>query len=405
MLGQPGQRKGPRQAARPGGQIAAAEHGDRKQAAEHERGQAASMQAGSRRSGGVAELLQVANRSFDFACSYGFHAHDRIRHGAVQAHRVQRGDDLAGRLEALRRVGRKEPAHDLLEDAERGWQRLPLQARGGVAHRVTAAERHSASERGVEHHAETEEIRAAVERGAAHLLRAGIARRSETRPIALPCPAGKRRGDAEVRQVRRALDIEEDVLRLHVAVNHALAVRVVQGEGDLLHHHQHVLHVQAGAQVRVQIAATQVFHRQIRGFAVETGVEDAHDIRMVETLDERSFALEAPSRLRGRRGAGRQELDGDEARMRLLHGEVHPRRRAGADQALDSVARNLRQRQTNRRQRRCAVIHRGHGGRDLARQTSSVRRRHPRRRWCKAERPHFAAHQIAENELSVQHIR
>ena len=165
-------------------------------------------------------------------------------------------------------------------------------------------------------------------------------------------------------------------------MHHALAVRVVQGRGDLLGHPQHVLHVQAGAQVPVQVAPAQVLHRQIRRLAVEPGVQDADDVGMVEALDDGGFLLEAIARRWNRERFRRQELDGHLARICLLHGQIHPRRTAGADQALDSVARKRRRRQ------RCAVVHRV---RRLRQRCSGRQRRNRRRLRTFGGLPHRAA--------------
>ena len=123
--------------------------------------------------------------------------------------------DTASLPRERRRVGRHHLGHD-------GLGRHP-------------GERRLAQQHLVEHAAEREDIAARVYRPLAHrLLGAHVVRRAERHAgLGHAGAAGARRGqrDPEVRHQRRAL-VQQDVLGLDVAVDHAVAVGVVERGGD-----------------------------------------------------------------------------------------------------------------------------------------------------------------------------
>ena len=71
-------------------------------------------------------------------------------------------------------------------------------------------------------------------------------------------------GDAEVRDLHPALFVEQDVLRLDVAVDDALLVGVLQRLANLRHDGQRLVRRNlAGQQQLAQIQAIHKFHQQV----------------------------------------------------------------------------------------------------------------------------------------------
>ena len=140
----------------------------------------------------------------------------------------------------------------------------PENARLPVAHSNSTQPSENTSESGV------------TSRGAARLLRRHVSDRPED---------GAERGDvarrlghprdAEVDEpaLRGLAAAEEDVRRLHVAVNDGLAVRETEGLGDAAAEHEHLVEPQRRpAQALPQILAVEPLHRQVRPLVVEQAV-------------------------------------------------------------------------------------------------------------------------------------
>ena len=116
--------------------------------------------------------------------------------------------------------------------------------------------------------------------------------------------------------------------------------------------------------------AAQVFHNQIRCVAMPAGIDHAHDVRMVETLGHFSLAQESlPERgLLGRRGS--EHLDGHLPAEGVLQRQIDVRAATLAQSSAESDSLEA--------EWSFAVV--------------------------EPERPHLAAHQLAEHEAAVQHI-
>ena len=92
---------------------------------------------------------------------------------------------------------------------------------------AVARERHLARQQLEEHDPSRVEIRRLVDRRAARLLRREVLRRADDRAFLRHLArAGAR--DAEVGDLHDAFGVDDDVVRLDVAVDHAVSVRVAE---------------------------------------------------------------------------------------------------------------------------------------------------------------------------------
>lgn len=99
---------------------------------------------------------------------------------------------------------------------------------------------------------------------------------------------------AEVGHVGDAVQIDDDVGRLDVAVQHALTMRIVKSVGDRRHDLEDVVERQRrGFQFGFERATFDEFHHQIRTPVVLVKVEYLHDVEMFQARDDLRFALEA----------------------------------------------------------------------------------------------------------------
>ena len=171
-------------------------------------------------------------------------------------------------------------------------------------------------------------------------------------------------GHAEVGDLHAPGGINEDVLRLDVAVEDALAVRVFQGRADggddvqrLARSHR------GGVHGLTEIHAVHVFHEQPVVVAAHAEVEDADDVGMAELCQRSAFAGEALGKRRVRSQLPREDFQcGHSIQMRLAH-FIHAPHAARADELEDLELRegphHIRIR---RRGRRIAEHHGGlHG--------------------------------------------
>ena len=124
-------------------------------------------------------------------------------------------------------------------------------------------------------------------------------------------------GDAEVEdahvQANAALVEQEDVVRLDVAVDDALAVGVDQGQQHLAAELQARLERQCPLrrQAFAQRLALQILHDQVRAVdRVDAEVVDDDDVRVGELAGELGLALEARVELGLAAQLGVDELDG-----------------------------------------------------------------------------------------------
>ncbi len=155
-------------------------------------------------------------------------------------------------------------------------------------------------------------------RSAAGLFGAHVLRSTEGHPGVGDRAVGRevrrqRPRDAEVSEQRISLGRQEDVLRLDVAVNHAVLVRIVEGARDLPRDPERILERQLldSAQPIAQALAFHVGHGEPeQPGGRPAGVMDGEDVRVLELGDELDFSAEA-LRSKRRGEVGVEHLHGD----------------------------------------------------------------------------------------------
>jgi hypothetical protein len=158
--------------------------------------------------------------------------------------------------------------------------------------------------------AETVEVGTFVDRSAARLLRADIALRTDRRTGGRqPRARGHRLGDAEIRQHRPPLLVEQDVLRLHVPMHEARGVRVHERVGHLAQNRQRLEFAQPFTDATTQIAAGEQTHRVVVNARGKADLEHGHDAAMVERCGGMDLLFEALHELRVVSELRRQHLE------------------------------------------------------------------------------------------------
>ena len=146
--------------------------------------------------------------------------------------------------------------------------------------------------------------------------------------------------DAEVRHERAArARLEQDVVRLHVAVHDAAPVRVRQRPGDLAHDAHRVRGRQRAprAQSFAECLALHVAHDEEHEPARLTDAMDRHDVRVRKASRRPCLAHEALARLGGPRHRRGQDLDRYVAVELHVAGEIDDAHAAAAELALEGV--------------------------------------------------------------------
>jgi hypothetical protein len=208
--------------------------------------------------------------------------------------------------------------------------------------RARARDRRLAGEHLVEHRGERVDVAACVDSTVARcLLGRHVLRRAEREPrlresIATGFLHGER--DAEVGEHRLTL-LDEDVLRLDVAVDELLAVRVVQRTRHLLRDRECLLDPELV--LPIQLVAERLAADEGEDVVEEAvrlaGVDEGEDVGMIEPrrdldLGEEPLGTEHGAEL------GAKDLEGDVAVELAVAGEVDDRHATGAELALDDVA-------------------------------------------------------------------
>ena len=242
----------------------------------------------------------------------GGRAADRRRaRRAGTGQRVKGERDVARRLKALGRILLDAVPDDFFE---RRWQirfelhelrRLFAQDRrhglgGGVAPERSAAGQHF-----IEHGPEREEIRAGIDRLVPHLFRRHVTDRADDGAgirdggdrLGSARVRGKVARQAEVQHLHLSIGQQEDVLRLQIAVNEMFVVRGREAACDLKRDIDRL----AGGNGAVDHPLTQRLPLEQLGddeelVVVNTGVEDADDVRMRECRDRLGFVFEGARR-------------------------------------------------------------------------------------------------------------
>jgi hypothetical protein len=142
---------------------------------------------------------------------------------------------------------------------------------------------------------------------------------------------------AEVGEQRLSVR-DEQVLRLHVAMHHAVLVRIAQCVGHLaddayrFSETERVVRVEAVA----KRSAFDHWHDEIQEAVRAARVVERQDVRMLETRHQHDLARE-PLGADGRRVVGMQHLECDGPVVLEVVREVHGRHAAAADLAADTV--------------------------------------------------------------------
>ena len=199
-----------------------------------------------------------------------------------------------------------------------------------------------AGEHLVRQRAERVDVGAAVDDAIARrLLGAHVLRRAERQSglrDARAAGVGDGEGDAEVGDERLAF-LEEDVLRLQIAVDDALAVGVVERAGDRrrdahgLIDRELLLADEAGA----ERLALDVRHHIEEHLARRAGIEERQQVGMLEIRGDLDLGLE-PIDTDDRAEVGAQDLERDAAIVANVPGQINLGHAAFADEAFDRVA-------------------------------------------------------------------
>ena len=189
-------------------------------------------------------------------------------------------------------------AHDL--EARHVVERVPREQR----HRRRPGERRLAGEHLVHHARQAVDVALGRDVLAAHrLLGAHVRRRADGHARAcqpLPSSHAHRARDAEIGHERATVG-EQDVLRLDVAMDDALRVRVRQRLGDLLRQVERFVDRQLLLAIEL-VAQRRAFdegHRVVQLPVRRARVEHAHDVRVLERAADLDLAQEAFGAERG----------------------------------------------------------------------------------------------------------
>jgi hypothetical protein len=152
--------------------------------------------------------------------------------------------------------------------------------------------------------------------------------------------------DAEVGHQRRPV-LQEDVLRLDVAVDHALAVRVVERGRDLPGEPERFLHrkLPVAHEPGAERLAGHERHDVIEETIGLPRVDQPEDVRVLQIGGDLDLGEEPPAAEQGGE-LGVEHLDGDLAAVPQVLGEVDDGHAALADLSVETVALGERDLQT-----------------------------------------------------------
>ena len=194
----------------------------------------------------------------------------------------------------------------------------------------------------VEQHSGAVDVGTQVDRCAAHLLRAHVARRAQHLAVAGAIDRIDVLGDAEIDDGQAAVGAEHQVLRLEVAVQHAVLVDVAERVHQLAEDLQCLVGRQRpAAEPLHQVAAVKEFHYKVGVVGRHAVAVDVRDVAAVDALDQLVFLEEAPQRVRLPGHVQPQRLDHQRLVARLARRKIHARHPALPDQAQDADAGHL----------------------------------------------------------------
>ncbi len=259
----------------------------------------------------------------------------------------QGGGQLAGGAEArLTRLGHRPLDHGLAIRREVGLGIEQARHRFGyVLHhhaiRRVGRIRQLAAEHFKDDHAQRVQVAASVNIGlAAHLFRTHVGGCADERTGLRQRHAGLRQlDDAEVRDHRVAVLVEEDIARLQVAVDDALGVRGVEAARHLLDDAQDfaVLQRAVAAQSVGQRAAGHQPHHQVELAVILAVIVNRHDGGMLDHGDGLGLALEACAQAFVQVQVSGQQLDSDLAFEAWIESAIDAGHSAAAQLRADFV--------------------------------------------------------------------
>ena len=257
------------------------------------------------------------------------------------AHRASRGRPLLGRLgEHLQDQSLERARH--LGVVPGGRDGRGVQVLRDDRHRVVAQEGRPAGHHLVEHRAERVEVAARLGRPAESLLGRHVRDRPHHHALDGETRAVARHGQPEVAELGGAVGGEPHVARLHVAMDDAAVVRVLEGAAHLVGDAERLLDGQTvavgGLEEVVDRAAGHVLAHDVGLAGLLADVEDRHDVRVVAQLSHRPCLAPDAGEPGLVQPLGLDERDGDVAVEPGVGGEVDSLLPALAEKAAELVA-------------------------------------------------------------------
>ena len=143
-------------------------------------------------------------------------------------------------------------------------------------------------------------------------------------------------GQTEVGDLQLAAFVQQQVLRLDVAVDDAVVMGVLQGRADLRHDGQRLARRQpAAVQQLPQVGPVDVLHQEIEPLIPPAEIVHGHDVRMIEQRQGAGLAGEPFGKRRVVGDGGSEDLQGHRAAQLLLPGLVDDPHAAAANQVQD----------------------------------------------------------------------
>ena len=262
---------------------------------------------------------------------------------------------LGGAGVTLFGVARHGPGRDVRQRAWHAAAHLMGQRRvvgehgGGDLLDAVASEGLAQRQQFVKHHAHGMHVGARVHRAAGKLLGRQVVRRARHRAVQR---RGRRAvghaGDAEIQHLGLVALVEKDIGRLDVAMHHAARVGVGQRIGHTAHQLCRLARRgrPAAGQALAQVAAVQAFHRDVDTLGREPGVVHGDDVRVRQPGRGARFVQEQAVQ-RHALGISHLELQRfhrHRAREQRVPGLMHLAQAALAQQALQRIAADVRQR-------------------------------------------------------------
>ena len=144
--------------------------------------------------------------------------------------------------------------------------------------------------------------------------------------------------EAEIEDLHAAVERQEDVLRLQVAMHDAACVRRSKPSRDLESDVESRVHGEsAGAETRAQRLTFQTLRHEVRGAVVLPDVVDGQHVGVIQGAGGARLALKRAHPLVGVRGMRKKQLDGHVAPETLVARPPHLTHPARSQPPLDRV--------------------------------------------------------------------